>query len=123
MSIAIAIVEDDNVYQLYVQSFLKQSGDFTFKLFSTGSSFQQEIQNSYKPDVVILDNNLPDSSGIELLQEIKATIPDAEVLLTSAQQDVTVVVEAYKQGAYRYIIKNKGAKAELLSSINSVTFY
>src|SRR5215210_7004331 len=56
-------------------------------------------------DLVFTDLRLPDSTGIELLDRIKADAPDTQVILMTAHGSLDVTIEAIKRGAYYYIEK------------------
>jgi DNA-binding NtrC family response regulator len=56
-------------------------------------------------DLVFTDLRLPDSTGIELLDRIKADSPDTQVVLITAHGSLDIVIEATKRGAYYYVEK------------------
>ncbi len=56
-------------------------------------------------DLVFTDLRLPDATGIELLDRIKAGAPDTQVILMTAHGSLDVTIEAIKHGAYYYIEK------------------
>ena len=56
-------------------------------------------------DVVVLDVRLPDADGLELLEKVRESTPDVEVILITGYGDIDSAVEAMKAGAYDYITK------------------
>jgi DNA-binding NtrC family response regulator len=56
-------------------------------------------------DLVLLDQRLPGTSGMEVLDEIKAWDPTIVVVLVTAVRDVRTAVEAMRRGAYDYVVK------------------
>jgi len=56
-------------------------------------------------NLVFTDLRLPDSSGIELLSQIKNETPDTEVILMTAHGSLDVTIEAIKKGAFYYLEK------------------
>ena len=56
-------------------------------------------------DLVFTDLRLPDATGIELLDRIKAESPDTQVILMTAHGSLDVTIEAIKHGAYYYVEK------------------
>lgn len=56
-------------------------------------------------DVVAMDIKMPKTNGLELLQNIKKSVPDVEVFLITGFPSVSTAVEAIKIGAYDYVIK------------------
>lgn len=61
---------------------------------------------SLKPDVVLMDLNLPDKSGIELTKELIENAPEANVLLMAANNDQRHISKIIKAGALGYILKD-----------------
>ncbi|MFC2160572.1 sigma-54-dependent transcriptional regulator [Acidobacteriota bacterium] len=59
----------------------------------------------FNPDVILLDMNMPDFSGIEILGKIKEKTPTAEVIIITAFGTIQNAVEATKLGAYDYLEK------------------
>ena len=56
-------------------------------------------------DLVISDINMPEMSGLELLQLIKEKSPSTEVIMITAYASTDTAIQAMKRGAYDYIIK------------------
>jgi len=63
------------------------------------------ILNSYKPDVIIMDQNMPGINGIEALVTIKEKNPNLTVIIITAHGEVSLAVDAIKKGAYDYLEK------------------
>ncbi len=61
--------------------------------------------NAERPDVVVLDLHLPDGSGLDLLDQIRATDPKLPVILFSAQEAGAATSEASRLGAFGYLAK------------------
>ena len=73
-------------------------------------------------DVVLIDYMMPEINGIELLRRIKKANYDVESIMVTAYSDVSLVVEAMKEGAYDYIVKPWNDEL-LISIINKVLNY
>jgi two-component system, NarL family, response regulator NreC len=72
-----------------------------------------------RPDVILLDITLPQSSGLEVLQQVKHCSEGVKVLMLTMHEDEAYLSEAMKLGASGYILK-KAADVELLSAIRAV---
>jgi DNA-binding NarL/FixJ family response regulator len=59
----------------------------------------------YNPDVTIIDINLPDVSGFELMRRIRKTAPDAKIIIFSMNDDPAFVVRAVDMGAQGFLSK------------------
>jgi DNA-binding NtrC family response regulator len=101
------IVEDDLMYSKMLRHKLSMDPDFEVEVFNDGGSFLKKLH--LNPSVVTLDHSLPDISGLELLKKIKKDYPNVNVVVLSAQEDVSIAVEMLRQGAYDYIIKDTGS--------------
>ncbi len=58
-----------------------------------------------KPDVTVIDINLPDVSGFELMRRIRKEDPDAKIIMLSMNDDPAFVVRAVEMGAQGYVSK------------------
>lgn len=97
------IVEDDKELNKGLCMALKSSDRQVTSCLNLQSAREQLwVQN---PDLVILDINLPDGSGLNLLQEIKEKSPFLPVILLTANDTDMDIVEGLEQGADDYITK------------------
>ncbi|MBN1224407.1 MAG: sigma-54-dependent Fis family transcriptional regulator, partial [Candidatus Aminicenantes bacterium] len=64
------------------------------------NAFEEEL-----PDLLILDVNLPDKKGTDLLEEIKSNWPEVPVIMITAYGTIDEAVAAMRQGAYDFITK------------------
>lgn len=71
------------------------------------------------PDVVLLDINLPDASGLDLCKEIKSLFPDLKIVALTSYSDSSVVKRMMANGASGYVIKN-AMPDEIILSIETV---
>ena len=58
-----------------------------------------------KPDVLIMDNKLPDGRGVNHIQEIKQTYPALKIIMISGRSDASDKAKALKYGADRFLAK------------------
>jgi DNA-binding NarL/FixJ family response regulator len=72
-----------------------------------------------KPDVVLVDLNMPDRDGLELLHALRAQLPTAKLLVLSGYDDDYRVAEALRAGAQGYLVKTSPL-GEVLDGIRSV---
>ncbi len=117
MALKVFIVEDNEMYAEAISQVLAEEG-YDLRVFNSGQSFIDELRD--KPEIVILDYGLPDISGLELLKRTLDTNASTLAVIVSGQEDVSVVVEAYQNGAKQYIIKNQKALVELKNSVKNL---
>ncbi|MDI6102430.1 response regulator transcription factor [Actinoplanes sp. NEAU-A12] len=68
------------------------------------------------PDVVVLDLQLPDLAGVDVIRGLLATLPAVRILMLSASGEQQDVLDAVKAGASGYLIKSAG-RAEFLDAV------
>ena len=64
-----------------------------------------EKYNELKPDLVMMDITMPEMDGIEALKKIKASDPNATVIMCSAMGQQAMVIESIQAGAKDFIVK------------------
>jgi NarL family two-component system response regulator LiaR len=74
---------------------------------------------SLKPDVILLDLEMPRKNGVEAIREIRKENPDARILVLTSFSDDTRVFSAVKGGALGYLLKDSSPQ-ELLCAIEAV---
>lgn len=114
----IFVVEDDEWYNRLLVHNLSLNPDYDIESFSTGRDCLNNI--SKNPDVVTLDYRLPDMQGLEILKKIKEENEEIQVILISEQDEIDVVVELLKYGAYDYIVKSKDIRERLLNTVQNI---
>lgn len=112
----IYIVEDNPMVGAMMQQALLEE-EYEVKLFETGKELLAAVPE--QPDIVVIDYQLPDITGLEILNQIRKDYPDVICIIYSGQEDVNVVVEAYNNGAKNYIVKNDNATVELKNAIRN----
>ena len=117
--IKILMVDDDEMFSLVISEALKLEDNIDFKLESSANDFFNALD--FQPDIAIIDYNLPDKNGLEILAELKERSSSIVPIILSGQEDINVVVDSYKNGAQRYIIKNENATIELIQNIKELS--
>lgn len=78
------------------------------------------LVDKIKPDVVLLDLNLPGISGIEILMTLRNISPDVEVILLTGHMDLARSIEGLRLDSFHYIIKPFDIQ-ELIEKIDRVS--
>ncbi len=112
----ILMVDDDVNYWTLVKGVLKSEG---YDLYWASSGKQcLEIINDFRPHLILLDFEMQDFNGIEVLNIIRETIENVSVIFLSGHDDNKKIVHALEQGADDYITK-PFYKTELIARINT----
>jgi DNA-binding NarL/FixJ family response regulator len=115
--INIVLVDDHQVVRDGVKSLLSEFQDV--KIIGEADSAQslfQVLNSSLLPDVIILDINLPDQSGIELTRQLKQKFPSIKVLILTMYNSEEYIFNAIKAGASGYLPKT-ATRAELIGAV------
>ena len=72
-----------------------------------------------EPDVILMELQLPDRSGVECCYELSLALPDTPILILSAEEDAPQVFEAFEAGASGYLLK-RTPPARILEAIQEV---
>ena len=99
----ILIVDDDAIFGKLISEDLAEKGYQTRAVETSSQGLQEYIE--WHPDLVLLDQNIPDMSGIELCKKIKDLSQDAKIIFITAFGSCCSAVEAVKAGAYEYLLK------------------
>ena len=99
----ILIIEDEGSQRMLLREFLEERG-YTVDEAETGEEGIKKVKKMAF-DVVLIDIRLPDISGIEVLKEIRKINLEIKAIMITAFQDVKLVVESLKNGAFNYLVK------------------
>lgn len=117
-TLKIFVVEDDNIYGNVLRHHLSLNPANEVILFKTG---KECLENLYqKPDLISLDYMLPDITGKQCLQRIKADYPDLPVIIVSGQEDVKTAIDLLSNGVYDYLVKDQDTKDRLWNAVNKI---
>lgn len=115
----ILLVDDHPLFLDGVRAALTGAGDLEVVGEAPNVAEAVALAAELVPDVVLMDLNLPDASGVEATARILAARPDARVLMMTMSADDDAVVAAMRAGARGYIVKGTG-RDELLHAIRTV---
>ncbi len=113
----LVVVDDDTMMREMLKLMLRSDGYSVIGEASNGRDAILQCEK-LKPDLLLLDINMPEMNGIEALEEIRKTCPDTIVIMISAEATMDKVSEAIKKGAASFIVKPLNA-AKVLGSIAS----
>jgi DNA-binding NtrC family response regulator len=103
MSCAVLIVEDEPALARNIASFLGGCG-FEVRSAASGEDALRELE-SFKPDAILLDFNLPGMNGLKAFEHMRDIDPRVKVVMMTGHASVELAVEAMKAGAYDFVTK------------------
>ncbi len=119
MPISIAIVEDDADIAEGIADIISEVSDF--KLICCCRNVRTALSEipAAAPDVIIMDINLPDGSGIYATAKLKQLLPHTEVMIFTVYENTEDIFQALEAGASGYLLK-RSSSAKIISSIRNL---
>ena len=117
IAVRVMVVDDHPIWREAVARDLTEAGYDVTAVIGEGAQAIR-VAPAARPDVVVLDLQLPDLPGVEVVRLLLATDPAIRVLMLSASGDQQDVLDALKAGALGYLVKS-AKPAELLKAVAS----
>src|SRR5919106_216298 len=99
----VAIVDDDSGFAAYLRTFLSLRG-YEARCYTRGDELLASVKQE-SPDAVLLDVMMPGLDGLATLRALKASRPEAQVIMLSGRNQASTIVEAVRLGAADYVVK------------------
>src|SRR5246500_1963042 len=110
----VLIIDDERPVLMTLEALLRRH-EYHVDTAATASQGLKALKSN-TPSLVLLDLQLPDAHGLEMLDRIKAEVPEAQVIILTAHDSLHNAIESIKRGAYHFISKPY-ATEELLSLV------
>jgi RNA polymerase sigma factor (sigma-70 family) len=119
MAISVSIVEDNDQLRGTLAKVIGRTPGFRF--VSDYGSAEDALADlpRVKPDVVLMDINLPGMNGVECVRQLKTLVPGTQVMMLTVYEDTENIFNALAAGASGYMLKRTPAK-ELIEAIHEV---
>lgn len=119
MKASVFIVDDHYMVIEGIRSLLQYEKDIDWVGHATNAASCLAFLKQQRPDVILMDVNLPDMSGIDLCKQVKQLYPDVFVLGLSTFNQQPVIRNMMDNGASGYVLKN-ATQEELQEAIQAV---
>jgi len=120
MNVTVAIVEDDAILRGSLTKLLSNArGVRCAGACASGEEALQKLP-ALKPDVVLMDLNLPQMSGIDCIRKLKELLPKTPVIVLTVYEDSEHIFRALKAGASGYLLK-RSEPDEVLDAIKDAS--
>ncbi len=119
MKASLFIVDDHYMVIEGIRSLLQKEKDIEWLGHATNAISCLSFLKQQLPDVILMDINLPDMSGLDLCKEVKKQYPEIHILGLSTFNQQPVIRSMMDNGASGYVLKN-ATKEELLEALDSV---
>ncbi|WP_034746357.1 response regulator [Halalkalibacter wakoensis] len=109
--IKIVIIDDHQLFREGVKRILAMEPEFDIVADGQDGSQALELVRIFRPDVILMDINMPQVNGVEATKQLIEFYPDAKVLILSIHDDESYVTHVLKTGASGYLLKEMDAAA------------
>jgi DNA-binding NarL/FixJ family response regulator len=119
MVISVAIVEDDSQARKILAGWIGHTPGF--RLVGDWGDAERAIEGlpEKKPDVVLMDINLPGMSGVEAVRKLKPILTQTQFVMLTVYEDADHIYDALAAGATGYLLKET-PRQELLGAVEDV---
>ena len=115
----IAIVEDNRIIRESLMEFVQADPECRCVCACATAAEALKVVPQHKPDIVLMDIQLPDISGIECTAQLKQLMPALHILMVTVYEDTDRIFTALRAGACGYLLM-RCAPEELLAAIHEV---
>ena len=117
--IRILLADDHNLVRAGVRQLLESADDLKVIAEASDGEEAQALIRQHKPDVAVLDIQMPKASGIEVTRWVRSHSPEVGVLILTAYDDDPYVLAVLQAGANGYVLKT-GQSEELIQAVRDV---
>jgi DNA-binding NarL/FixJ family response regulator len=119
MSITVSIVEDNEQLRGTLARVINREEGFRCLSQYPDAEAAVEALPRDRPDVILMDINLPGMNGVECVRKLKLLVPDSQVIMLTVYEDTENIFNALAAGASGYLLK-RTPRNELLDAITEV---
>lgn len=116
--VRVALADDHEVVRSGLRLVLEAQRDFDIVSEASDLASAARMVLGHKPDVLVLDLNMPGGSCLEAIPGILASSPSTAIVVLTMQEDPAFAREALRAGALGYVLK-EAANAELVEAIRT----
>jgi DNA-binding NarL/FixJ family response regulator len=117
--IRVLLADDHHMVRAGIRELLEGAGDLTVVAEAGDGEEAQALIQKHKPDVAVLDIQMPKASGIDVTRWVRSTQPGVGVLILTAYDDDPYVMAVLQAGANGYVLKTAQAD-ELIQAVRDV---
>ena len=119
MTIKLFIVDDHYMVIEGIHSLLQNENNIDWMGHASNAASCMAFLQQQQPDIILMDINLPDISGIDLCKTVKEKYPGIYIIALSTFNQQSFIEKMMNNGASGYVIKN-ATQQELMEAINTV---
>lgn len=117
--IHVLLADDHAVVRAGIRQFLEHAGDINVVAEADDGEAAKELIQKYRPDVAVLDIQMPKASGIEVTRWVRSNMREVGVLVLTAFDDDPYVMAVLQAGANGYVLKT-ASPVEIIQAVRDV---
>lgn len=117
--ITVLLVDDHPFVREGIRSFLSDQPGFQVVAEASNGDEALHLSEKLRPDFVLLDINMPGVNGIEILGNLRRSVPDTKVLVLTVHNSREYVLHVARAGAHGYLLKESPPE-DLLAAIRAI---
>lgn len=117
--IHVLLADDHAVVRAGIRQFLEHAPDIIVVAEADDGTMAKALIEEHRPDVAVLDIQMPEASGIEVTRWVRANHPEVGVLVLTAYDDDPYVVAVLQAGANGYVLKTASPQ-EIIQAVRDV---
>ncbi|WP_338845532.1 response regulator [Massilia sp. W12] len=114
------LIVDDNELTRSLLGVIMRSGDYQVVGEATTAKEGLEMARKLHPDVVLLDHNMPNGYGVDIVAPLRTSLPNAVILMVTTQNEKKMIDLALERGANGFVVKPFNT-ASVLETMRSST--
>lgn len=119
--IRVAIVDDQEMIRDGFAAILQRSPNTTVAfLASDGNDYLDKLQAGSRPDVVLMDLQMPGLGGVEAIERSLRLFPELRILVVTTFDEDALVIDAVSAGAYGYLLKRSSGQ-QLIDAVTATS--
>jgi DNA-binding response OmpR family regulator len=117
---AVLLVEDDEDLAALVAETIRRCGNDIAVTHAADLASAERLADARSWSLAVLDHKLPDGSGLDLLECLRAVDPNLPVLMMTGEGSEMIAVEAFRRGASDYVVKGEGTLLDLQTRVRAL---
>ena len=119
--LTVLLVDDHRLFREGIRSILQRAGG-RFQIVGEASdgAEAQTLAQKHKPDIILMDIQMPRCSGLEATRALAAQLPDSKIIILTVSDRDQDLFEAIKAGARGYILKMSASAQEMVEALETV---
>ncbi len=119
VKIRVLLADDHHIVRAGIRQLLESAQDIQVIAEAGDGEEAQSLIQKHKPDVAVLDIQMPKASGIEVTRWVRSHLPEVGVLILTAYDDEPYVMAVLQAGANGYVLKTAKTE-ELIQAVHDV---